>query len=124
MVYYTFGVLYIRSKVFDQLTANSNQLLCTGASPQIFEWGVESSEGGQPTPKYPKIGKNTGFWPLHPRIWGVHRPGFQKCGGQDPPPPDPPVGDAPDYATVQIKKRVDHRPIERNSGRRRVTQNH
>ena len=32
------------------------------------------------------------FWPLHSRIWGVGRSGFQKCGGQD---PRPPVGDAP-----------------------------
>ena len=41
-------------------------------------------QGGQPTPKYPKYRKNTGFWPLHSRIWGVDHPGFQKCGVQDP----------------------------------------
>ena len=38
-----------------------------------------------------KIGKNTGFWPLHSRIWGVDLPGFQN----HPDPPPPPVGDTP-----------------------------
>ena len=40
-----------------------------------------------------KIGKNTGFWPLHSRIWGSTTPVFKSAGVRTPPPT--PVGDAP-----------------------------
>ena len=32
-----------------------------GASLRIFEWGTNRRQCGQPTPKYPKNRKNTGF---------------------------------------------------------------
>ena len=40
-----------------------------------------------------KIGKNTGFWPLHSRIWGSTHPVFKSAGVRTP--LTPPVGDAP-----------------------------
>ena len=74
-----------------------------GASPRIFEWGggrIVGRVANLPQNTL-KIGKNTGFSPLHSRIWGggVERPGLQNCGGQDPS-PDPPVGDAPVHQHV------------------------
>ena len=69
-----------------------------------------------------KIGKkNTGKHrtdtPLRSRIWGVDPPGFQKCGGQDPLDPPPPVGNAPDpysHSSVHTTgRRTDRRPERR-----------
>ena len=57
--------------------------------------GSNRRQGGQPTPKY--LNQKTpdfGHFILESG-GGGERPGFQKCGGQDPPPPPtPPVGDA------------------------------
>ena len=36
-----------------------------------------------------KIGKNTGFWPLHFRIWGGRPTRFSKVRGSRPPDPSP-----------------------------------
>ena len=43
-----------------------------------------------------KIGKDTGFWPLHSRIWGGGRnPRFSKVRGSGPPPPPTPPSATP-----------------------------
>ena len=50
--------------------------------------GSNRRPGGQPTPKYPKNRKK--HWILatsFSNLGGVEPPGFQKCGGQDPPTP-------------------------------------
>ena len=48
--------------------------------------GPNRRRGGQPTPKYPKNRKNTGFWPLHSRIWGSTHPVFKSAGVRTPDP--------------------------------------
>ena len=62
---------------------------------------VESSAGGQPTPKK---SKNTGFWPLHSRIWEGRPPRFSKVWGSGPPPPRPPSATPLRVAIANDKK--------------------
>ena len=40
-------------------------------STRIFEWGSNRRQCGQPTPKHPKMGIDTGFLPVHSGIWGT-----------------------------------------------------
>ena len=54
--------------------------------------GSNRRQGGQPTPKYPKNWKKTpdfGYFILESGGGGGDHPGFQNCGGQDPPTPPP-----------------------------------
>ena len=80
-------LVYCSSCLFNYSIFNTS--LLTGASPRIFEVGDRIVGRVANLPQNTlKIGKNTGFWPLHSRIWGgVERPNFEKCGGQDPPTP-------------------------------------
>ena len=71
------------------ITYSLGYLLCmrySGASPRIFEWGggLNRRQGGQNTPK---LGKTPDFGHFILESGGVDTPGFQKCGGQDPPTP-------------------------------------
>ena len=103
-VQYTFRCfLLLTSSVSDR-----SGRVCRGVA-RIFEWGGGPIVGrvvNLPQNTL-KIGKNTGFWPLHSRIWGVEIHGFQKCGGPDPPPPPTPPSATP--------LRVCHSFLARNS---------
>ena len=70
-------------------TKMSAEYLLPGSSPRIFEWVGRIVGRVANLPQITlKIGKNTGLWPLHSRIWGGgETTGFQRRGGQDPPPP-------------------------------------
>ena len=62
----------------------------TGASPRIFEWGgggTNRRHCSHLPSKYSKNRKNTGFGPLHSRIWWVRRPDFKSGGCEYPPSP-------------------------------------
>ena len=77
---------FLSGSLLDLVITNSSQ----GRRHGFLSGGSNRRQGGQPTPKYPKNRKNTGFWPLHSRIWGGRPARFSKVRGSGPPRPPPP----------------------------------
>ena len=96
-------------KALPTKTSNHASSTSCGSHPQFLQDGLHSARAGKGVatdfwvgggridgrvanlPQNTlKIGKSTGFWPLHSRIWGGRTTRFSKVRGSGPPPPRPP----------------------------------